>query len=71
VLEVGVTVSELIEELQRLPPDRPVLIESSNGFDYGSGTESFELGSVLRIREDQAFAHKQPVVIVSASPYCT
>jgi hypothetical protein len=62
------TVAELMEELRRMPPERPMLIEFL-GEETACGAPDLNLGSVDDLREAQAFSHHQPIVIISAAAW--
>lgn len=64
------TVAELIEELRRLPPNQPVVIEWPGEFDLETGGgPCMNLGSIDELRATSAFSHKQPLVVISAAAW--
>ncbi|MFK4444686.1 hypothetical protein ABH944_004810 [Caballeronia udeis] len=64
------TVSELIEELQKFPGHHPVVIEYPGEPNYETGGMGFELGSIDGATERVIFSHHQPTVVISALGWC-
>jgi hypothetical protein len=64
------TVAELIDELRKFPEHHAVVARHPEGFNYASGAVEFGLGSIEEVRADQAFCHRQPLVVIDIAEWC-